>query len=144
MSKKYIKIQGIYLFLRTGVPIVSHLFMNRPEEAMDNDIVPGFLNAINEFASGVMGSSEGLSSLTTEKHSIVMVKQETLLCAIITDIDSDLSIARMVAESVVTHLEKAFPNQLDKYQSNGKYLFPDNFLVDYLQQEFSKNVVLST
>ncbi|MHA1993836.1 MAG: ADP-ribosylation factor-like protein [Candidatus Hodarchaeales archaeon] len=144
LSKKYIKLEGIYLFLRTGVPIVSHLFMDQPEEAMDNDIVPGFLNAINEFASGVMGGSEGLSSLTTEKHSIVMVKHETLLCAIITDLESDLSVARMVAESVVMHLEKAYPNQLLKYQSKGKFLFPENFLVDYLQQEFNENVVIST
>jgi hypothetical protein len=91
-----------------------------------------------------MGGSEGLSSLTTESHSIVMVKRETLLCAIITDIESDLSVARMVAESVVSHLEDNFPNQLQKYQLNGKYLFPENFLVDYLQQEFNENVEIST
>ncbi len=144
IAKKYIKVEGIYLFLRTGVPIVSHLFMNQPESAMDNDIVPGFLNAINEFASGMMGSTGGLDSLITENYSIVMVKREKLLCAIITDKKSDLSLARMVAESVVTHLEETFPHQLTKYQINGKYLFPENFLVNYLQQEFKENVVIST
>ena len=144
MSKKYVKLEGIYLFLRTGVPIASHLFMNQSEEPMNNDIVPGFLNAINEFASGVMGDSEGLNSLSTDNYSIVMVKREKLLCAIITDKESDLSVARMVAESVVNHLEIAFPNQLIKYQANGRYLFPENFLVDYLQQEFNENVEIST
>jgi small GTP-binding protein len=144
MSTKYIKLEGIYLFLRTGVPIVSHLFMNKTEEPMNNDIIPGFLNAIDEFASGMMGSEEGLNSLTTENYSIVMVKRETLLCAIITDKESDLSVARMVAESVVNHLEKTFPSQLIKYRANGRYLFPRNFLVDYLQQEFNENVVIST
>ena len=144
MSKKFIRLEGIYLFLRTGVPIVSHLFMNQPEESMNNDIVPGFLNAIDEFASGMMGSGEGLNSISTENYSIVMVKRDTLLCAIITDKNSDLSVARMVAESVVNHLENAFPYQLSKYLVDGKYLFPKNFVVDYLRQEFNENVVFST
>ncbi|PWI48812.1 hypothetical protein CEE45_04450 [Candidatus Heimdallarchaeota archaeon B3_Heim] len=144
MSKKFIKLEGIYLFLRTGVPIVSHLFMNQPEESMSNDIVPGFLNAIDEFASGMMGGGEGLNSISTENYSIVMVKRDTLLCAIITDKNSVLSVARMVAKSVVNHLENAFQYQLSKYLVDGKYLFPENFVVDYLQQEFNENVVFST
>jgi small GTP-binding protein len=143
ISKKYLKIEGIYLFLRTGVPIVSHLFIDQPELAMDNDVVPGFLNAINEFASRMMDTTEGLDSLITENHSIIMVKREALLCALIADKKSDLPLARMVAESVVTHLEDTFPHQLMKYQTNGKYLFPENFLVEYLQEEFKENVVIS-
>ncbi len=144
MSKKYIKIEGIYLFLRSGMPIASHLFMNQPKSAMDNDIVPGFLNAIDEIARGMMGATEGLDSLIAENYSIVIVKKKTLLCAIIVDNKSDLSLARMVAESVVDHLEKTFPQELNKYQTNGRYLFPKNFLVYYLQQEFQDQVGIST
>jgi small GTP-binding protein len=136
-----IKLLGFYLYLPTGIPIASHLFTDGNSKNLDLDIIPGFLNAFDQFTSGMMGPSEGLQSLNTLNHSILMVKREGVLCAVITDKDSDLSVTRVIAESILTYVETSFAEKLSLFQKDGKIRFPKDFILEFLNREFSKNVV---
>ncbi len=142
IGKKQIKLVGLYLYLPTGIPIASHLFMKESSQDLDVDMIPGFLNAIDQFTSGVMGPSEGLQSLNTQNHCILMVKREGVLCAIITDKSSDLGVTRVIAESILTHIEISFAEKLSLFRKDGKIRFPKNFLLDFLRHEFADNVVI--
>ncbi|MFX0184183.1 MAG: ADP-ribosylation factor family protein [Candidatus Hodarchaeota archaeon] len=135
-----IRLIGLYLYLPTGIPIATHIFTEGTVEGFDSDMIPGFLNAIDNFTSGVMGPNEGLQSLYTENQCIVMVKRDGLLCAAVTAKDSDPALTRMVAESVLNYLEASFSEKISHFRKDGKIRFPKNFVLDYLVQNFSDNI----
>ena len=139
-----IKLLGCYLYLPTGIPIASHLFTDGNANLLDLDMIPGFLNAFDQFTSGMMGPSEGLQSLNTVNHSILMVKREGVLCAIITDKDSDPGVTRVIAESILTYVETVFAEKLSLFQKDGKIRFPKDFILNFLNREFSENVILGS
>jgi hypothetical protein len=136
-----IRLIGIYLYLPTGIPIATHIFSSTSNDEFDADILPGFLSAIDKFTSGVMGPNEGLHSLYTENQCVLMVKREGILCATVTDKGSDEALTRMVAESVLNYIENFFSDKLLLFRKNGKIRFPKNFILDYLAQNFSENIV---
>ncbi|UCG89925.1 MAG: GTP-binding protein [Candidatus Heimdallarchaeota archaeon] len=138
-----IKLLGLYIYLPTGIPIASHLFTKEPSQNLDVDMIPGFLNAIDQFTSGFMGPNEGLQSLNTQNHCILMVKREGVLCALITAKDSDPGVTRVVAESILTYLETSFAEKLSLFRKDGKIRFPKNFILDFLEREFSKTVIIN-
>ncbi|MFX1283300.1 MAG: ADP-ribosylation factor family protein [Promethearchaeota archaeon] len=140
---RLIKLLGLYIYLPTGIPIASYLFTKEPSQNLDVDMIPGFLNAIDQFTSGFMGPSEGLQSLNTQNHSILMVKREGVLCALITAKDSDPGVTRVIAESILTYLETSFAEKLSLFRKDGKIRFPRNFILDYLEREFSKNIIIN-
>ncbi|MFX1517414.1 MAG: ADP-ribosylation factor-like protein [Promethearchaeota archaeon] len=139
-----IRLLGFYLYLPTGIPIASHLFSNGNSNDFDLDMMPGFLNAFDQFTSGMMGPNEGLQSLSTLNHSILMVKREGVLCAVITDKDSDLSVTRVIAESILTYVETTFAEKLSLFQKDGKIRFPKDFILEFLNREFPENVVIGS
>ncbi|MFX0170916.1 MAG: ADP-ribosylation factor family protein [Candidatus Hodarchaeota archaeon] len=136
-----IKLIGLYLYLPTGIPIATHIFTKGTIDGFDSDMIPGFLNAIDNFTSGVMGPNEGLHSLYTENQCILMVKREGLLCAAVTAKDSDPALTRMVAESVLNYLETSFSKKISLFRKDGRIRFPKNFIIDYLIQNFSDNII---
>ncbi|MFX0124762.1 MAG: ADP-ribosylation factor-like protein [Candidatus Hodarchaeota archaeon] len=137
-----IRLLGFYLYLPTGIPIASYLFTDGSSKDLDLDMIPGFLNAFDQFTSGMMGPTEGLQSLNTQNHSILMVKREGVMCAIITDKDSDPGVTRVIAESILTYVETAFAEKLSLFRKDGKIRFPKNFILDFLNREFTENVVI--
>lgn len=139
-----IRVLGFYLYLPTGIPIVSYLFSDGSSKNLDLDMIPGFLNAFDQFTSGMMGLNEGLQSINTLNHSILMVKREGVLCAMITDKDSDPSATRVIAESILTYIETVFAEKLSLFRKDGKIRFPKNFILDFLNREFSKNIVFGS
>ncbi len=142
IGEKQIKLLGLYLYLPTGIPIASYLFTEESSQELDVDMIPGFLNAIDQFTSGVMGPSGGLQSLNTLDHYILMVKRDGLLCAIITDKNSDIGVTRVIAESILTHVETAFAEKLTLFRKDGKIRFPKNFILNFLESEFPENIVI--
>ncbi|MHA2245900.1 MAG: ADP-ribosylation factor-like protein [Candidatus Hodarchaeales archaeon] len=142
IGEKQINLVGLYLYLPTGIPIASHLFIKESSQDLDVDMIPGFLNAIDQFTSGVMGPGEGLQSLNTHNHSILMVKRDGVLCAIITDKNSDPGVTRVIAESILAHIEISFSDKLTLFRKDGKIRFKKNFLLDFLRREFAENVVI--
>jgi len=128
--QKKVKLFSIYLYLPTGIPIASHQF-KQVEEDFDRDMVPGFLYALDQFASGVIGPSEGLNSITTEHGRILTVKREGVMCAIVTDKESDPIISRIIAESFLTYVESSFAKSIETFRKEGKIRFPKNLIVDF-------------
>lgn len=139
--RKKIKLVGIYLYLPTGIPIASHRFTRSEKGELSEDVVPGFLYALDQFASGVMGPSEGLNSITTESGRILMVKREGVMCAIVTDKESDPVTSRVIAESFLTYVESSFSKNVSLLRQEGKSLFPKNFILDFINQEFAQNLI---
>ena len=139
-----IRLLGFYLYLPTGIPIASYLLSSGNSNDFDLDMMPGFLNAFDQFTSGMMGPNEGLQSLSTLNHSILMVKREGVLCAVITDKDSDLSVTRVIAESILTYVETTFAEKLSLFQKDGKIRFPKDFILEFLNREFPENVVIGS
>jgi hypothetical protein len=135
-----IRLIGLYLYLPTGIPIATHIFTEGTVDGFDSDMIPRFLNAIDNFTSGVMGPNEGLQSLYTENQCILMVKRDGLLCAAVTAKDSDPALTRMVAESVLNYLETSFSEKISLFRKDGKIRFPKNFVLDYLVLNFSDNI----
>ncbi|MFW9904799.1 MAG: ADP-ribosylation factor family protein [Candidatus Thorarchaeota archaeon] len=140
LTQKKVKLIGIYLYLPTGIPIASHRFTKVGED-FDEDMVPGFLYALDQFASGVIGPSEGLNSITTEHGRILTVKREGVMCAIVTDKESDPITSRIIAESFLTYVEAAFDKSIKIFRKEGKIRFPKTLIVDFLKQEFAQNVI---
>ncbi|MFX1514869.1 MAG: ADP-ribosylation factor-like protein [Promethearchaeota archaeon] len=140
IRKKKVRLLSIYLYLPTGIPIASHQFTQIGEE-LSEDMVPGFLYALDQFATGVIGPSEGLNSITTEHGRILTVKREGVMCAIVTDKDSDPIISRIIAESFLTYVESTFAKSIEAFRKEGKIRFPKNLIVDFLKQEFAQNII---
>ena len=120
-----IRLLRFYLYLPTGIPIASYSFSNGTSN--DLDMMPRFLNAFDQFTSGMMGPNEGLQSLNTLNHSILMVKREGVLCAIITDNDSDPSVTRVIAESILTYVETTFAEKALFISERWKNSFSEGF-----------------
>ena len=133
---------GIYVYLPTGIPIVSHLFIENKPSELDIDIIPGFINAIDTFTSGVMGANSGLKSINTEEHVIIKVKRNKILCTLITDESSDMSATRMAAESILDYIENNFDEKISKFAKNGKIRFPKDFILNYIKETLSDSVVI--
>jgi small GTP-binding protein len=142
VGERQIRLVGLYLYLPTGIPIVSYLFSDESSPDLDVDLIPSFLNALDSFASGVIGINEGLQSINTKDHYILMVKREGVLCAVITDRDSDVGATRVVAESILTYVETYFSEKLSLFQKDGKLRFPKDFIIDYLIEEFKENIII--
>ncbi|MFX0125381.1 MAG: hypothetical protein ACFFAE_17260, partial [Candidatus Hodarchaeota archaeon] len=140
LTQKKVRLIGIYLYLPTGIPIASHRF-TRTEEDFDENMVPGFLYALDQFASGVIGPSEGLNSISTEQGRILTVKREGVMCAIVTDKESDPITSRIIAESFLTYVEATFAKSIKIFRKEGKIRFPKNLIVDFLKQEFAQNII---
>lgn len=140
VPEQQIRMSGIYLYLPTGVPIATHNFSQRKHDGLDMDMIPGYLNAMETFLHDVMGD-ENLHSISTDRHRILMVKCETLLCAIVTDKGSSPGVTRMVAESVVRHIETKYADKLKVFKREGILKFPKNFILDYLNKNFADNVI---
>ncbi len=140
LTQKKVKLIGIYLYLPTGIPIASHRFTKTGEE-FDQDMVPGFLYALDQFASGVIGPSEGLNSISTEHGRILTVKREGVMCAIVTDKESDPITSRIIAESFLTYVEASFAKSIKIFRKKGKIRFPKTLIVDFLNQEFAQNII---
>jgi small GTP-binding protein len=140
LMQKKVRLISIYLYLPTGIPIASHRFTKAGED-FDEDMVPGFLFALDQFASGVIGPSEGLSSITTEHGRILTVKREGVMCAIVTDKESDPITSRIIAESFLTYIEASFAKSIKIFRKEGKIHFPKNMIVDFLKHEFAQNVI---
>ncbi|MFX1283233.1 MAG: ADP-ribosylation factor-like protein [Promethearchaeota archaeon] len=140
LKQKKVKLIGIYLYLPTGIPIASHRF-TRTTEDFDENIVPGFLYALDQFASGVIGPSEGLNTISTEKGRILTVKREGVMCAVVTDKESDPITTRIIAESFLTYVETTFSKSISIFRKEGKLRFPKNLIVDFLNQEFAQNII---
>lgn len=141
LTQKKVKLIGIYLYLPTGIPIVSHRFTRDSTGDFDEDMVPGFLYALDQFASGVIGPSEGLNAISTEQGRILTVKREGVMCAIVTDKDSDPITSRIIAESFLTYVETAFSKKIILFRTEGKLQFPKNLIIDFLNQEFAQNLI---
>ena len=141
LKKKKVKLIGIYLYLPTGIPIASQRFTSDSSEELDEAMVPGFLYALDQFASGVIGPSEGLNSVSTGQGRILMVKREGVMCAIVTDKESDPIIARVIAESFLTYVETTFSKSVSLLMKEGKVCFPKNLILDFLNQEFAQNII---
>ncbi|MFW9779081.1 MAG: ADP-ribosylation factor-like protein [Candidatus Heimdallarchaeota archaeon] len=139
VPNQQIRITGVYLYLPTGVPIETLNFSNREKSGLDIDMVPGFLNALETFLQDVMGD-ERLHSISTDRHQILMVKHDSLLCAIVTDKDSSPAVTRMVAESLIKHIENRYAEQLGRFKKEGIFQFPKGFILDYLNQNFAENI----
>ncbi|MFX0015831.1 MAG: ADP-ribosylation factor-like protein [Promethearchaeota archaeon] len=140
LQKKKVKLIGIYLYLPTGIPIASHRFTSESEE-LDEATVPGFLYALDQFASGVIGPSDGLNSISTGQGSILMVKREGVMCAIVTDKESDPITSRIIAESFLTYVETTFSQSISLLVKEGKVSFPKNLILDFLTREFAQNII---
>ncbi len=141
LTQKKVKLIGIYLYLPTGIPIVSHRFTRDSTGDFDEDMVPGFLYALDQFASGVIGPSEGLNAISTEQGRILTVKREGVMCAIVTDKESDPITSRIIAESFLTYVETAFSKKIILFRTEGKLQFPKNLIIDFLNQEFAQNLI---
>ncbi len=141
LEQKRVRLIGLYLYLPTGIPIASHRFTSKKIEDFDEDMVPGFLHALDQFASGVIGASEGLNSITTEQGRIMTVKREGVMCAIVTDKESDPITARVIAESFLTYVEATFSQDLSLFRRQGKLHFPKTLILDFLKQEFAQNII---
>ncbi len=133
---------GIYVYLPTGIPIVSHLFIENKPSGFDIDIIPGFLNAIDTFTSGVMGANSGLKSINAEEFIIIKVKRNKILCTLITDESSDMSATRMAAESILDYIENNFDEKISKFEKDGKIRFPKDFILKYIKENLSDSVVI--
>ncbi len=140
LAQKKVRIRGIYLYLPTGIPIASHRFTSDASGEFDADMVPGFLYALDQFASGVIGPSEGLNTISTEQGYILTVKREGVMCAIVTDKDSDPVTSRVIAESFLTYVESTFSKSISLLRHEGKLVFPKNLILDFLNREFAENV----
>ena len=141
LSQKRVKLLGLYLYLPTGIPIATHRFTSEASEEIDADMVPGFLYAVDQFASGVIGPSEGINTISTEQGYILTVKREGVMCAVVTDKDSDPGTCRVIAESFLTYVETSFSENISIFRQEGKLVFPKNLILDFLKQEFAENVV---
>ncbi|MFX0086333.1 MAG: ADP-ribosylation factor-like protein [Candidatus Hodarchaeota archaeon] len=141
LEQKTVRLIGLYLYLPTGIPIASHRFTSKKIEDFDEDMVPGFLHALDQFASGVIGASEGLNSITTEQGRIMTVKREGVMCAIVTDKESDPITARVIAESFLNYVEATFSQDLSLFRRKGKLHFPKNLILEFLKQEFAQNII---
>ncbi len=141
LEQKKVKLIGLYLYLPTGIPIASHRFTSKSVKDFDEDMVPGFLHALDQFASGVIGTSEGLNSITTEQGRILTVKRGGVMCAIVTDKESDSITARVIAESFLTYVEATFSQNISTFRKEGKLRFPKNLILDFLSQEFAQNII---
>jgi ADP-ribosylation factor-like protein 8 len=133
---------GIYVYLPTGIPIVSHLFIDNKRSELDIDIIPGIINAIDTFTSGVMGANSGLRSIKTEEYVIIKVKRNKILCTLITDESSDVSATRMAAESILDYIENNFDEKISKFAKDGKIRFPRDFILNYIKENLSDSVVI--
>ncbi|MFX0151907.1 MAG: ADP-ribosylation factor-like protein, partial [Candidatus Hodarchaeota archaeon] len=142
LVERRVRLIGIYLYLPTGIPIASHRFTSDPSGEFDPDVVPGFLYALDQFASGVIGPSDGLNTISTEHGRILMVKREGIMCAIITDKESDPVTSRIIAESFLTYVEATFSKSLSLLRHEGKLRFPKNLITDFLNREFAQNVII--
>jgi small GTP-binding protein len=140
VPNQQIRISGIYLYLKTGVPIVTHNFSIREKDGLDIDMVPGFLNAMETFLHDVMGD-ENLHSISTDRHQILLVKRDTLLCAIVTDKGSSPAVTRMIAESLIKHIENVYAEKLMRFKREGISQFPKGFILDYLNHNFTENII---
>ena len=140
IRQKKVKLLSIYLYLPTGIPIASHQFTQLGDELRE-DMVPGFLYALDQFASGVIGPSEGLNSITTEHGRILTVKREGVMCAIVTDKESDPIVSRIIAESFLTYVETSFAKSIETFRKEGKIKFPKTLIVDFLKKEFAQNII---
>ena len=140
LEKKKVRLIGLYLYLPTGIPIASHRFTSQSLEDFDEDMVPGFLHALDQFASGVIGANEGLNSISTEHGRIITVKREGVMCAIVTDKKSDPITSRVIAESFLTYVEATFSKDISVFRKEGRLHFPKNLILDFLKQEFSHNI----
>ena len=141
LTQKKVKLIGIYLYLPTGIPIASHRFTRDSTGDFDEELVPGFLYALDQFASGVIGPSEGLNSISTAQGRILTVKREGVMCAIVTDKESDPITSRIIAESFLTYVETAFSKKIILFRTEGKLQFPKNLIIDFLKQEFAQNLI---
>jgi small GTP-binding protein len=144
IEKKKVELIGIYLYLPTGLLVTSHQFKKFEGEDLDVDMIPGFLLAIDQFASGVMGPNNSLQSINTESADILLVKREGVLCAIVSGRGSDATTTRMIAESFLTYVEINFSDKITLFQRDGKLIFPKDFIVNYIQHEFANNLVIET
>lgn len=142
IEQKKIELIGIYLYLPTGLLVTSHQFKKTGIDDFDVDMIPGFLLAIDQFASGVMGPNNALQSINTESTDILLVKREGVLCAIVTSRGSDATTTRMIAESFLTYVEKNFSDKISLFQKDGKLIFPKDFIVNYIQYEFAENLII--
>jgi small GTP-binding protein len=142
LSKRKVRLIGIYLYLPTGIPVASHHFASDLSGEFDPDVIPGFLYALDQFASGVIGPSDGLNSISTEHGRILMVKREGVMCAIMTDKESDPGTSRVIAESFLTYIEATFSKSLSLLRHEGKLSFPKNLIIDFLNREFAQNVII--
>lgn len=140
LEKKKVRLLSLYLYLPTGIPIASHRFTTRSLDDFDEDMVPGFLHALDQFASGVIGASEGLNSISTEHGRIITVKREGVMCAIVTDKKSDPITSRVIAESFLNYVEATFSKDISVFRKEGRLHFPKNLILDFLEQEFSHNI----
>jgi small GTP-binding protein len=140
LEQKKVRLIGLYLYLPTGIPIASHRFKSQSIEDFDEDMVPGFLHALDQFASGVIGASEGLNSISTEHGRILTVRREGVMCAIVTDKESDPITSRVIAESFLTYVEASFAKDISLFRKEGKLQFPKNLILDFLKQEFAHNI----
>ena len=141
LDTKKVRLIGLYLYLPTGIPIASHRFTSKSLDDFDEDMVPGFLHALDQFASGVIGASEGLNSITTEQGRILTVKREGVMAAIVTDKESDPITARVIAESFLTYVEATFSQNIDTFRKEGRLRFPKNLILEFLNQEFAQNII---
>lgn len=140
LEQKKVRLIGLYLYLPTGIPIASHRFTSQPMKDFDDDMVPGFLHALDQFASGVIGTTEGLNSISTEHGRILTVKRGGVMAAIVTDKKSDPITARVIAESFLTYVEATFSKDISVFRKEGKLQFPKNLILDFLKQEFAQNI----
>ncbi|MHA1227691.1 MAG: ADP-ribosylation factor-like protein [Candidatus Hodarchaeales archaeon] len=140
LSKKRVKLTGLYVYLPTGLLIAAHQFGKKFEE-LDADLVPGYLVAIDKIASDVMGTQDSLQSINTEHSYILMVKRGGLLCAVATEKDSDPGLTRMIAESFLKHIENNFITEIEKFKVDGKIRLKRNFVIDFLNKEFPDSVI---
>ena len=140
ISAKRIKLKGMYIYLPTGLLIASHQF-KRLDDELDADLVPGFLVAVDNIASGVMGTRDSLQSINSANNSILMVKRYGLLCAIVSEKGSDPKITRIIAESFLNYLQGQFTTEIKQFKVDGKIHLPKDFILNYLMKEFAENII---
>ncbi|MHA1973220.1 MAG: ADP-ribosylation factor-like protein [Candidatus Hodarchaeales archaeon] len=139
LDKKQVKLTGLYVYLPTGLLVAAHQFGKKFDD-LDADLVPGYLVAIDKIAADVMGTQDSLQSINTEHNYILLVKRGGLLCAVVTEKDSDPGLTRMIGESFLKYIENNFIKEIEKFKVDGKIRVKRDFVIEFLNKEFPHSV----
>lgn len=129
------KLFGIFFYLSNGLPITSI----KIDPKLDGSLFTGYLSAMDNFTADSLGPEEGLRSIYTDNHRILIVKRKNLICSVVSDKGSETIMVRIIAESILGFMEDHFSSKIKLFEDTGKLTITKRGILYFLERNFPES-----